>query len=90
MKANKHQRFKSAVIRALHTMGPATWPELKCWMFENLRGAGRIIPTSGQVGGILSHMPEVEQVSTKRTRRIHRTMVGTSSAYAVWSLREGY
>ncbi|HIA04080.1 MAG TPA: hypothetical protein EYN66_19645 [Myxococcales bacterium] len=86
----KHQRFKSAVIRALYALGPATWPEMKAWMFENLRGAGRIIPTSGQVGGILGHMPEVEQLTKRRARRIHHSMAATTAAYAVWSLREGF
>ena len=90
MKIPKHQRFKSAVLRALHALGPATWPEIKCWMFENLRGAGRMIPTSGQVGGILGHMPEIEQVHGRRTRRINHSMATTTAAYAVWSLREGY
>lgn len=84
----KHQRFKSAVLRALFTCGPCTWPDMKEWMFENINGAGRIIPTSGQVGGILGHMPEIEQSDQRRTIRIKHSMASTTAAYAVWSLRE--
>lgn len=84
----KHQRFKLGVIRALQNLGPATWPEIKFWMFENLRGAGRIIPTSGQVGGILGHMPEIEQKPQKLVR-IRHSLATSTAAYAVWSLREG-
>lgn len=88
MKKIKNQRFKFWALESLRELGPATWPEMKAWMYENVRGAGRMIPTSGQVGGILGHMPEIEQHHSRKTRRVHHSSVVSTGAYAVWSLRE--
>jgi len=84
----KNQRFKLSVIQALTHLGPATWPEIKCWLFENVKGAGRMLPTGAQVGGILGHMPEIEQSHQRKTRRIHHSSASSTAAYAVWSVRE--
>jgi len=88
MSNNKHQRFKATAIEALTALGPATWPEIKCWIWENKKNAGRIVPASGQVGGILASMPEIHQMHTRTRRLVHHTMASSDrSGYAVWSMR---
>jgi len=88
MRKNKHQRFKETAIECLTTIGPASWPEMKEWIWRNRKNACRIIPASGQVGGILASMPEIHQSSTRRRRLVKHTMGSRDrGSYAVWSIR---
>jgi len=88
MRKKRHQRFRAAAIECLTTIGPASWPRMKEWIWVNKKNAGRIIPASGQVGGILGSMPEIHQ-STGRRRVPMKHSMGTRDrgSYAVWSLR---
>lgn len=88
MRKKRHQRFRAAAIECLSTIGPATWPTMREWIWENRKNAGRIIPASGQVGGILGSMAEIHQSSTRRRRLVKHTMGSRDrGSYAVWSIR---
>lgn len=88
MRKKRHQRFRAAAIECLTSIGPASWVEMKEWIWANKKNACRIIPASGQVGGILASMPEIHQARGRRRVPMKHSM-GTRDrgSYALWSLR---
>ncbi len=86
MRKKRHQRFRAAAIECLQTIGPSTWPRMREWIWENRKNACRIIPASGQVGGILASMPEIHQGGERRRPIKHSMGTRDRGSYAVWSL----